>query len=315
MGAQQLFFAADDQHRAVLLAGCMEDMGQPVALVAAAETVRASALVLWTQRAARTPWLAGVFEQHPDAIALVLDQAPLPPACQRVVHLSTWPARSADASIGALVRWLKDSSAPVPFARVDRGGRREPGSGSALAILGIVAVLLGALLLSERVSEPDDAPTDLPTPRAASQAALERQSGASRDARAGAELSIAVAAGGPPAAASSVAEGEPSQAAASADAVAEAGTLRARGAGEDPAPEPGSQSDVGRSALRAAPARLELRASDSLAHLCRARSLAAARAWYGVLTARQKRLAATLPCVRALLERPGFAALREEIQA
>jgi hypothetical protein len=54
---------------------------------------------------------------------------------------------------------------------------------------------------------------------------------------------------------------------------------------------------------------------DSLSHLCRARSLAAALAWYRVLTPAQQRLAPTLDCVQALLARPGFTALEEAFQA
>lgn len=49
--------------------------------------------------------------------------------------------------------------------------------------------------------------------------------------------------------------------------------------------------------------------ADALEHLCRAQTPAAARAWAGVLDWKQQRRAAREPCVRALLERPGFEAL------
>jgi hypothetical protein len=57
------------------------------------------------------------------------------------------------------------------------------------------------------------------------------------------------------------------------------------------------------------------RGDDSLSHLCRARSLAAAIAWYRVLTREQRQRAPDLECVRALLRQPGFELLQEEIQA
>ncbi|MDZ7670496.1 MAG: hypothetical protein U5Q16_14160 [Gammaproteobacteria bacterium] len=50
--------------------------------------------------------------------------------------------------------------------------------------------------------------------------------------------------------------------------------------------------------------------TDALEHLCRAQTPAAARAWAALLNWKQQRRAAREPCVRALLERPGFDALK-----
>ena len=53
---------------------------------------------------------------------------------------------------------------------------------------------------------------------------------------------------------------------------------------------------------------------DSLSHLCRARTPAAALAWFGVLDRRQRLRAADLACVRALAARPGFEPLSERLR-
>jgi hypothetical protein len=52
-----------------------------------------------------------------------------------------------------------------------------------------------------------------------------------------------------------------------------------------------------------------IESDDALAHLCAARSLAAARAWSGALNWKQRRRALSEPCVERLLARPGYAPL------
>lgn len=54
-------------------------------------------------------------------------------------------------------------------------------------------------------------------------------------------------------------------------------------------------------------------ADDALAHLCAARSLAAARAWADALSWKQRRRAGAEPCVERLLARPGYAPLRARL--
>jgi hypothetical protein len=54
-----------------------------------------------------------------------------------------------------------------------------------------------------------------------------------------------------------------------------------------------------------------VRTGDALAHLCQARTLAAATAWAGVLDWKQRRRLPQEPCLATLLARPDFAGLED----
>lgn len=303
MAQQPLFCVAEDRHRAVLLTGALSDLGIPVVQAnQPGEPQRQPALVLWTRRAAEAPWLARIFENYPETIALVLDDVALPSACTRSVPLQSWPARSADASIGALARWLKNPArARTPFdsTRTQTGPRSSPadktpgadrtatGNSAAQdrsrqAAFGIIAaclLLLVVVLMTDSELElesdnPDSATVaDISSERSPASATVPDLVG-SQTAPDKPEATL----------------GEP------ADALP-ARTEPARAARVEPVSGKSTAGD------------------DSLSHLCRARSLAAALAWYRVLTPAQQRLAPTLDCVQALLARPGFTALEEAFQA
>ncbi len=323
MAEQQLFCDPDDRHRAVLLAGCLKDMGQPARLVDAPEPPAPRALLLWTNRASRSPWLSQLLRDNRDLIVLAIDSAPLPADCSHVLALQTWPARSADRSLGELVSWLKDTSQPGPFPRRARAST-EPGGGSALIVLAVMVLVIGAAVLGSRGPEAEDAGGQEAT------AALEpgRAAPAPRGALTGTSSGAATRSPALGTARSTDAASGRATPTRAADAGSASRGDRALTPTPTPTPTPAPSGTETSSAgvelpdprpeavepAALAGSRLPVGGS-SLDHLCRARSLAAARAWYRVLTDRQRREAQTLPCVRALLDKPGYEPLREEIQA
>jgi hypothetical protein len=311
MAEQQLFCDPDDRHRAVLVAGCLQDLGQPTRLVDEPEAPAPRALLLWTHRASRSPWLTQLLRDRRDLIVVAIDAAPLPADCPHVLMLTSWPARSADRSLGELVSWLNGASGPGPFARRAKAAR-EPGGGSALLVLGLLALLVGAVVLGSRGSErPEDGLRESSgAPEPARSVAIESrftgQAGTGTRARPapGSGQGAVAVDDRVNLGRSSAADGDtvPVDTAALAPASSEPVSAAIRSEPLVPAvPTP---------AAEAPPA-----GNSSLDHLCRSRNLASARAWYRVLTPRQRGLAPELPCVRALLSRPGFEPLREEIQA
>ena len=320
---------AEDRHRAVLLTGALSDLGIPVEQVSEPDQPRQQpALVLWTRRAAEAPWLARVFENYPDSVALILDDVALPAACTRSLPLQSWPARSADASIGALARWLKNpdrTRAPFDKRMADAGARRsrtgdasgpnrDATGGSlgqdrsrqvAFGIIGACLLLLFVVLItdSEPVTESDSSGVALVTDASAEPLTSNADGPDQAASQTAAERAILKTASGK----NLPAGGSAPRTAAVSD---QPGTLLI---------EPVAESTAGSEAARAASVERASGKStagdDSLSHLCRARSLAAALAWYRVLTPAQQRLAPELDCVRALLARPGFAALEEAFQA
>lgn len=321
MALQPLFCVAEDRHRAVLLTGALSDLGIPVEQVSEPGQPRQQpALVLWTRRAAEAPWLARVFENYPDTVALILDDVALPAACTRSLPLQSWPARSADASIGALARWLKNpdrTRAPFDKRMADAGARRSraddasgpirrsaggsPGQDRsrqvAFGIIGACLLLLLVVLItdSEPVTEADNpdgalvadnaAVPDLAASRTAAESQV-RQRASGKTSRAGGSLQRTAAGSDKP------------------------GTLLT-----EPVAESTADSEAAQATSIERASGKSTAGDDSLSHLCRARSLAAALAWYRVLTPAQQRLAPELDCVQALLDRPGFAALEEAFQA
>ncbi len=287
MSTQQLFCVAEDRHRAVLLAGFLADLGNPVEQCEApddsAGLSNLPALVLWTRRATQTPWIRGFIASNQSAIALVVDDVPPPAGCRRVVPLLDWPARSADASIGGLVRWLQNpSTSRVPFAASAASPSRAQSSKTdnnfAYIVIGACLLLLfGAILTSSEDPVGETA--------ADPQVVALSKSGEPRRI-----------------------EGNPGQASGrstSQERVA-SGSLTQNAEGSLPAPpEATVDQPVGKSVA----------GEDSLSHLCRARSPEAALAWFRVLSPALRRSVLEFDCVQALLMRPDFAGLEAEFQA
>ena len=304
MSQQQLFCVADDRHRAVVLTGCLADLGNPVDRVDHPEIPAFHpALVLWTRRAAQAPWLGELFERFPETIALVIDDVPLPSACKRAVRLQNWPARSADASVGALVRWLRSpDSAASPFSaaktqsrkpeRANKNANQDAGKSAnkaAYVVISVCLLLVMTLVITESGSQPepggDESFSQLDPMVENTVSDLT-------------SLSTALPVTGQTAAGSG---------------------LAASGVAADGSPVPVVLPVVpGPQALPAeflAASGKSTAGSDSLSHLCRARTPEAARAWFRVLAPELKQVVLQIDCVRAMLARPGFAVLEAEFQA
>lgn len=290
MQSIDLFCAADDQHRVKLLAEVLGDAQQALQ---AGQTVKLRAgpvaepsnpcLVACTARALRAPWIRALFRVDHTVVAIRLDDTPLPGPCTRRVDIQTWPARSADSAVEALAVWLQNL--------------KDGGTAHASRSAGV------ADAAPARDSPGGEVPSGTPRVRPAP---------ARSDLKRGLLL-LGLVVGGlgllwlsaqrqSPAPADH-AEQAPDTAAAAAPASGAYGAEAGRGSVDDAAMP-----------LLPAPLPLPVPAAtagyaDALDHLCRAQTPAAARAWAGVLDWKQQRRAAQEPCVRALLERPGFEAL------
>lgn len=295
MSTQQLFCVAEDRHRAVLLAGFLADLGNPVEQCEApddsAGLSNLPALVLWTRRATQTPWIRGFIESNQSAIALVVDDVPPPAGCRRVVPLLDWPARSADASIGGLVRWLQNpSTSGAPFAASAASPSRAQSSKTdnnfAYIVIGACLLLLfGAILTSSEdpVGETAADPQVVALSKSGESRRIEGNSGQ----------------------ASGRSRSQERVASGSLSGAAE-GSLSENAEGSLPAPpEATVDQPLGKSVA----------GEDSLSRLCRARSPEAALAWFRVLSPALRRSVLEFDCVQALLMRPDFAGLEAEFQA
>lgn len=281
MAAIDFFCAPDDRHRVILLVDLLEKAGQPVVLRTEplAEPSR-PCLIACTRRAFREPWISALFTGARQVAALRLDDAPLPGPAAQIIDLQAWPARSADRQVGPLVDWLAGGAPePAPFGlpadraaasfgqrprRRDSLGRKvrtrlaDSNLGGLLVLVGLlvgVAALLGTVepdrpgAPREAAAEPIAA-VEIPRANAAVGSARgERESAGEPVSRAGASPARAAATGVGASSTAAVTAGR-------ADNTA------------DPPP-----------IVRA----VALRRSDSLQYLCKPRTLAAAKAWGGVL--------------------------------
>ncbi len=301
MDAVDFFCAADDQHRVILLTDLLERAGQTVRLRSEAVAHPTDpCVVACTRRVLREPWIVDLFTSGPDGagpdvLAIRLDDAPLPGRCARVVDMQSWPARSADRKVGSVVRWLEharlakalrevpdDSATAPPRLRRRPGRRRAPRDtrnlASALVILGLVVGTVALL----RLAAPDAGSRTVPD------AALPEAPAPSP------ERPDTPRGPDPPPAAGTETPVDPSVAVVPLAGGEGHGPVAARGTDGSP-PTASSITDA------AGPD-----GGDSLAHLCNARTVAAAEAWARALDWRQRRRAAVEPCVALLLRRPGY---------
>lgn len=126
MSALDLFCAADDQHRVVLLVDVLE---QTLQALHAEQTVALRSepvarpsmpcLVACTSRALREPWIRELFASQKTLVAICLDDTPLPGPCLRTVDIQTWPARSADGEVEALAVWIYNYAAATAGTSVN----------------------------------------------------------------------------------------------------------------------------------------------------------------------------------------------------
>jgi len=293
MSQQQLFCVADDRHRAVVLTGCLADLGNPVERIDhPANPTSQPALVLWTRRAARTPWLIDLFERFPATIALVIDDVPVSLACRRAVRLENWPARSADASVGALVRWLQDPERSAsPFSGSNGAAKKDsaqikPGNKvankAAYLVISVCLLLLITLVITQAG----------PQPERGGEEPFRESTTATVDTPAE-QTSLVQSVRQVTRTAGNIAEGD----------------LPARST------PPKSTNSEGIETADPYLLGKSTAGRDSLSHLCRARTPQAALAWYRVLTSGLKRSVLHIDCVQALLARPGFAVLEAQFQA
>ncbi len=332
MDAVDFFCAADDQHRVILLTDLLARAGQAVSLHSEAVARPTDpCVVACTRRALREPWIVELFtsgpdRSGPDVLAIRLDDAPLPGPCARVVDMQSWPARSADRKVGSVVRWLEharlvkalrsgpDDPATAPSLlrrrpRRRRAPRDSRNLASLLVVLGLVAGTVALLWLAAPdggsrpatdVAAPDAPAPSLDVPLAPRRPATSPPEGSDT----AVEPSVAAAAqtggnGARPLAGSP--KGSPEGSPKGSPEGSPAGSLHdvPEGLPHDvPEGPPATESSV-----------VEVAGpedGDSLAHLCNARTVAAAEAWARALDWRQRRRAAKEPCVARLLERPGF---------
>ncbi|MEQ8858695.1 MAG: hypothetical protein RIC56_08610 [Pseudomonadales bacterium] len=322
MSGIDMFCAADDQHRVVLLVDLLQRAGQRVELRPEPTPEPTDpCLVACTRRALAEPWIAELFARGTDVVAVRLDGTPLPGPCARSIDMQNWPARSADRQVAALVGWLLQhgsGAASVEVAGLASGSRleadrhvpvrrrRQRSSDSVRALLVLVVLVLGGGLLWLSAPEPgsrdhDEAATSimLDSP------ALAPVSGDGPGGAAAASSEIGSVAAG---AASSPPPAEPTAA-----EPAPAEPTPAGPPADQPRPEQAPAQPP--APLSAQPAAAPPpQTADALAHLCNARSVAAARAWAAALNWKQRRRLPDEPCVRRLLERPGFSELEELVE-
>jgi len=294
-----LFCAADDQHRVKLLAEVLGEVqqalqsGQAVTLRAGPVTQPSDpCLVACTARALRKPWIQALFRTGHTVIAVRLDDTPLPGPCTRIVDIQTWPARSADADVEALALWLQKHS--------DGGSADSPHPAGAAATAPAAGPLHRAVPGGAPRVRPARARSDLRrglillglVAAGLSLLWLSAQRQSPSRAEHAEQSSATTAVSGEP--------GNGSETGSTAAGVA----VEAKPTPTDAAlePPPGTMP-------AADPAPATAGYADAVEHLCRAQTPAAARAWAALLDWKQQRRAVREPCVRELLEQPGFEAL------
>lgn len=328
-----LFCAAEDQHRVVLLADLLQRAlrgnGEVSLRIAGVNQPSNPCLVACTARALREPWIVDLFATDATVVAVRLDDTPLPGPCLRAVNMQRWPARSADRKVVSLAQWLMHRGDAEPAGRAARssGGwhgdaerrrprRRMSDLGRLLIVLAVLAG--GAALLWFATPPPSEDPDAL------AEDPLKLDAGDAAAFASGPLGSAPVIPGtDTPAAASDrlTARGDPMAERTPAAEIYSGpdSTLEfvVDGVGDDAAdagdattpptgPLPGS---VLRDVSERRPASLAATA-DALAHLCHADSVAAAHAWARTLNWRQRQRLPAEACVQTLLERPAFADLR-----
>lgn len=305
MAAMDFFCSADDRHRVILLVDLLERAGQRVTLRCepVADPTR-PCMVACTRRALREPWILDLFHHTaPSLVVVRLDEAPLPGPCARIIDMQAWPARSADRQVGALVQWLQHGGGPPAGGGGARGGAGKPGNrGSAAGTRGtrvravqrprnvlgglgvLVLLVVGGVLLYLAVPERRANSTD--RAGGVSRIEPEQQDGGGP------------AAAAPPAGpgASITVSAVPASAGVASDSAAPLDMAAPVPADSPPAP------------LAVPPSRDHL---DALAHLCRARTPEAARAWAGALNWKQRRRLPHEPCVHRLVQQAGYESLAE----
>ncbi len=289
MARVDLFCVPEDRHRVILLADLLEKAGQSLRLRTEPTALPSDPLlVVSTAAALRHDWLVALLQSDQQVVAIRLDNAPLPGLCAAVVDLQSWPARSADAKVGGLVRLLRAPGAGEPRASRS-GGRvrsvppkpapsRNSWTGGLVAggLLLLTGMVLWSLVPDSETSGQSEITRTAPEPP---RATPKRPRPTPEPPQAAPELIVAppdVAQDGPPAAA---------------------------------APSGTSSPAASSSAPLAAPAS----GNDSISRLCQAHSLQAALAWAGVLDWRQRIRLDEEPCVARLLQRPGFGPLRKAL--
>ena len=159
MSRVDMFCAGDDRHRVALLEDLLQQAGLSVVLHSAVPDRPPSdpCIVACTSRALKKPWIVELFSTDAAVVALRLDDTPLPGPCSRVIDMQSWPARSADRNVGALVDWL---------IRHGHGARSGAGAG-ATAPAGAPDLAADAAMPagSNASSRHQDAPPAAATPR------------------------------------------------------------------------------------------------------------------------------------------------------
>jgi hypothetical protein len=324
MSRVDMFCAGDDRHRVALLEDLLQQAGLSVVLHSAVPDRPPSdpCIVACTSRALKKPWIVELFSADAAVVALRLDDTPLPGPCSRVIDIQSWPARSADRNVGALVDWLirhghgarsgagaaapagapnpaADAAIPAgskassrhqdapPAAAAPRRRRLPGGASETRRVLVIVAILVagGVLLWSSRPERGGSARLDDP--------AAEEVSTLEAPAIPRVSAGVVVPPG-PREPTPAMDGGTPVSAGSSVDTAGRVDTGAQR-ALPTAAPVPDSL-----------PPRPDMGHDDALAHLCAANSLQAARAWAAALNWKQRRRAADEPCVARLLARPGY---------
>lgn len=310
MASLQLHSAQEDRHRAVLLVDFLNTLGTRCELNdSPTAEPGAPVMVLWTRAAAGTPWLLDLFTASADSVALVIDSVALPARCERAVDLTSWPARSADSQVAGLVRWL---GAPQPggefgratLRRLKRQNRdKRPVSRAktrtvdrtgigALVVLVIVVALVSGVILRDDPSATEVA--SIPAPAQTRGTPVPQSSVVSTNRSSGSSAATGPGTGS----VTGNARGEASSSASSAGEAVEPVSAPVAESAPVPVPSP-------------PPATPPPEQRSSLAHLCQARSLAAAVAWYRVLEPSARARAAQSACVRELLQREGYEPLGE----
>lgn len=316
-----MFCSADDEHRVVLLVELLQRAGQAVVLRAGpvADPTDPS-LIACTRRSLAEPWVRDLFNGAIDVVAVRLDTTPLPQPCARVIDMQSWPARSADRKVAALVGWLvrhrdshggtgavqdlRPAGAGVEAAAPGPSRRRRPrqrASDGLRALVVVGGLVLGGGLLWLAAPEPGD--------RAGGSDAGEPAMGRAAP---GATADVADATGAIPGnAAQGARVGRTADDGPGGSGEWSGGETAAGGGqtADDRAGADSPRADQVSAAASPVASADSLETADALAHFCNARSVDAARAWARALSWRQRLRLPDEPCVERLLARPGFEVL------
>lgn len=120
-------------------------------------------LVLCGDSFADQSWLGQILEDQPDAIAVLI--APVNPGSQRrtIIDLRSWPSRSADKTLVAMVEWLKQGR-PGHFTHATVEPSTPPkerwsNENTAIVLLMLLVLTgLGVLISMDRQTAPPVAP-------------------------------------------------------------------------------------------------------------------------------------------------------------